>query len=80
MKVGSQHHALVTLCRGRRPATHRIWATWATGSVWTGAENLAPTRIRSLECPACSELQYQLSYPKLPTQQHSIIIIISDDL
>lgn len=23
--------------------------------VWTGAENLTPTRIRSLDCPACSK-------------------------
>ena len=33
-----------------------------------GAENLAPTRIRSPGCPACSESLYQLSYPS-----HSIL-------
>jgi len=70
MRVGGQHHALATLPRGRRPGTHCIGAAWALGPVWTGAENLTPTRIQSLECPACSELQYELSYPKLPTHQH----------
>ena len=28
---------------------------WATGPVWTGAENLAPTRIRSPDHPARSQ-------------------------
>jgi hypothetical protein len=36
---------------------------WARGPVWTGAENLAPTRISSLDCPAHSESLYSLSYP-----------------
>ena len=30
---------------------------------WTGAENLAPTWIRSLDRPARSESLYRLSYP-----------------
>jgi hypothetical protein len=30
----------------------------AAGLVWMSAENLAPTRIRSLDCPACSESLY----------------------
>jgi hypothetical protein len=29
-------------------------AGWAPGPVWTGAENLAPTGVRSLDRPACS--------------------------
>jgi hypothetical protein len=33
-------------------------ARWAPGPVWTGAENLASTRIRSR-----SQSLYQLSYP-----------------
>ena len=36
---------------------------WAPGPVWTGAENLAPTGIRSPNCPAHSESLYRLSYP-----------------
>ena len=33
------------------------------GPVWTGAENLAPTGIRSPDRPAHSESPYRLSYP-----------------
>ena len=38
-------------------------AGWATGPVWTGAENLSPTGIRSPDRPARSESLYRLSYP-----------------
>jgi hypothetical protein len=44
-------------------------AGWAAEQVWTGAENLATTRIRSLDHPAHSQLLYQLSYPA-----HMIIV------
>jgi hypothetical protein len=37
-------------------------AGWALGPVWTGAENLAPTGIRSPDSPARSESLYRLSY------------------
>jgi hypothetical protein len=37
-------------------------AVWASGSVRTGAENLAPTGVRSPDCPARSESLYKLSY------------------
>ena len=38
-----------------------VWETgWASGP---GAENLAPTGIRSLGRPACSQSLYRLSYP-----------------
>ena len=33
------------------------------GSVWTGAENLAPSGIRSPDRPARSESIYRLRYP-----------------
>jgi hypothetical protein len=36
---------------------------WAPGPVWTGAENLAPTGIRSPDRPDRSELLYRLRYP-----------------
>jgi hypothetical protein len=36
---------------------------WAPGLVWTGAENLAPTGIRSPDCPARSQLLYRIRYP-----------------
>jgi hypothetical protein len=38
-------------------------AEWDTGSVWTGAENLAHTGFRSLDRPAGSESLYRLIYP-----------------
>jgi len=38
-------------------------ARWAPRPVWTGAENLAPTGIRSLERPAHSQSLYRLHYP-----------------
>jgi hypothetical protein len=65
MEVGGQRHVLVALPPGKRPGTH------CTGGlvVWTGAENLTPTRIRSLDRPARSELLYRLRYhgPRSPT-------------
>ena len=41
-------------------------AGWAPGPVWTGAESLVPTGIRSPDRPARSELLYRLSYPGSP--------------
>jgi hypothetical protein len=38
-------------------------AGWAPGPVWTGAENYAPTEIRSQDRPALSQSLYRLSYP-----------------
>src|SRR5215475_8642877 len=35
----------------------------APGPVWTGAENLAPTGIRSTDRPARSQSLYRLIYP-----------------
>jgi hypothetical protein len=37
-------------------------AGWAPGPVWAGAENLAPTGIRSPDRPACSQSLYRLRY------------------
>ena len=38
-------------------------AGWAPGLVWTGAENLAPTRIRFPDHPTHSQSLYRLRYP-----------------
>ena len=43
------------------PIVQEVW--WAPGPVWTGAENLAATGIRSADRPARSQLLYRLSYP-----------------
>jgi len=37
-------------------------AGWAKGTVWTSAENLAPTGIQSPDRPACSQSLYRLRY------------------
>ena len=47
---------------GKDPVPIVQEAGWAPGPVWTGAENLAPTRIRSPDLPACSKSLYRLSY------------------
>jgi hypothetical protein len=48
--------------RERDPVTIVQKDGWALGPVWTGAENLAPTMIRSPNRPARSESLYRLSY------------------
>jgi hypothetical protein len=47
---------------GKDPVCIVQEAGWAPGPVWTGAENLAPTGIRSLYCSARTEKLYRLSY------------------
>ena len=64
MGVGGQRHAPATLPPGRDPVPIVPEVGWAPGPVWTGAENLARTGIRSPDRPARSE-SYRLSYPSL---------------
>ena len=47
---------------GKDPVPIVQEAGWASGPVWTGAENLAPTGIRSPDRPARSQSLYRLSY------------------
>ena len=63
MGVGGQRHAPAALPPGKDPVTIVQEAGWAPGPVWTGAENLTPTGIRSPDRPARSESLYWLSYP-----------------
>jgi hypothetical protein len=56
MGLGVQRHAPSALPPGKTPE-----AGWAPGPVWTGAENLGPTGIRSPDRPARSESQYRLN-------------------
>jgi hypothetical protein len=37
-------------------------AGWASELVWMGLDNLAPSGVRTPDCPAQSELLYQLHY------------------
>ena len=48
---------------GKDPVPIVQEAGWAPGLVWRGAENPAPTGIRSLDRPARSESLYRPSYP-----------------
>ena len=48
---------------GKDPVPIVQEAGWAPGPVWTGAENLAPTGIRSPDRPARSQSLYRLGYP-----------------
>ena len=68
MGVGGQRHAPAALPPGmsRYPLYRRLG-----GPVWTGAENLVPTVIRSPDRPARSESLYRLSYPSPPYQDRS---------
>ena len=51
-----------TLPPGKDPVLIVQEAGWGPGSVWTGAENLAPTGIRSPDRPVRSQSLYRLSY------------------
>ena len=62
MGVGGQRHAPAALTAGNELVPIVQEAGWAPGPVWTSAENLAPTGIRSPDRPARSESLYRLSY------------------
>jgi hypothetical protein len=59
----SAAHPSHTLPPGKDPVPIVQEAGWAPGPVWTYAENLAPTRIRSPDRPDHSQSLYRLSYP-----------------
>jgi hypothetical protein len=63
MGVGGQRHIPAAFTPGKDPVPIVQEAGWAPGQVWTGAENLAPTAIRSPDLPARSESLYRLSSP-----------------
>ena len=56
--VRGQRHAPAALYPGKDLVPIVQEAGWAPGSVWTGAENLAPTGIRSSERPASRYTDY----------------------
>jgi len=69
--VRSRSHAPAALYPGKDPVPIVQKAGWAPGPVWTGAENLDPTGIRSPDRPARSQSLYRLSYPA-----HALNVII----
>ena len=58
-----QRHAPAALYLGKDPVPIVQEAGWALGPVWTGAENLFSTGIRSPDRPARSQSLYRLRYP-----------------
>jgi hypothetical protein len=54
---------VVSATPGKDPVPIVYEAEWAPGPVWTGAETLVPTGIRSPDLPARNESLYRLSYP-----------------
>ena len=60
MRVGGQRHAPGHFTPGKDPVPIVQEAGWVPGSVWTGAENLAPTEIRSPDRPVRSDSLYRL--------------------
>jgi hypothetical protein len=63
---------------GKDPVPNLQEAGWASGSVWTGAENLAPTGIRSPDRPARRQSLYRLRFPAL-LLQFLIGILLKND-
>jgi hypothetical protein len=61
---------------GKDPVPIVQEAGWAPGPVCTGAENLAPTGIRSPDRPARSRSLYRQSYP---AHEWEIILIYTDN-
>ena len=63
--VGGQRHPRNRRFNPRKgPVTILKKDGWASGLVWTVAENLAPTRFRTPNRPARSESLYRLRYPR----------------
>jgi hypothetical protein len=54
MMMGGQRHFLAALPPGKDTLPILEEAEWAPAPVWTGAENLAPTGIRSPDVRARS--------------------------
>ena len=63
---GSASRPRRSLPPGKDPTSIVQGLGWAPGPVWTGAENLASTGIRSPDRPARSQSLYRLSYPAHP--------------
>jgi hypothetical protein len=57
LEVDDQRHAPAALPTGKGPSTHSTGGWAGSSTVWTGAEDLAHTLVRSPDCPARSESQ-----------------------
>ena len=76
--MSGQRHAAAALYPGKDPVPIVQETGWAPGPVWTGAENLAPTGIRSPNRPARGQSLYRLSYPALAPPRTPLAILVFD--
>jgi len=74
--VGGQPHTPTASTPGKYPIPIVQEAGRAQGPVWTGAENLAPTGIRSPDRPARSQSLYRLSY-RAPFVMYNTLFIMA---
>jgi len=72
-RVRGQRHAPTALYPEKDPVPIVQEAGRAPGLVWTGAENFAPTGIRSPDRPSRSQSLYRLSYPEWPKKKRNYI-------
>jgi hypothetical protein len=70
--MGGQRHTPPALPPRKRPGTHCRETEWFPGQVWTGAENISPTGIRSPDRPALSE---SLHRPHRPTLAVAVVVL-----
>jgi hypothetical protein len=63
MGVGGQRYASAAFTPGKDPVPIVQEVGWAWEPVWIGAENLAPTGIRSPDIPVSGESLYRLRHP-----------------
>jgi hypothetical protein len=70
--VGSASCPGLSLPAGKDPVPIVQEAGWAPGPVWTGAENLAPIGIQSLDRPARSQSLCRLRYLAHITQHKKV--------
>ena len=77
MGMGGQRHALAVLPPRKRPVSLLQEPEWASGPICLGAENLAPTGIRSPDLPVSSESLYRLRYsgPQYSCQDSCVVFI-----
>jgi hypothetical protein len=68
MAGGGQRYSQSLYAQVGAPVPTVQEAVWASGTVWTGAENLAHTGIRSPGCPVRSKSLYRLRCPKCEQQ------------
>jgi len=73
MGVGGQHHVPAASVPGKDLVPTLQEAGWAPGPVWTGAENIALTGIRSPDRPAGSQSLHRLRYPAHQVKVSSVI-------